>query len=257
MCICFYTLSHPVYSLVLITNRDEFLQRPTLKAHWHGQDGSVLSGLDVQAGGTWCGIERRGGRFGLLTNVREEATTRPNQLSRGRLVSDWLEEEDHTQSVQQYLDNVLRPSMMHYAGFNLLLGKINPKDGSVEMGFVSNRSQKAPQSTAKNHDSRVMLTEALRLETAATSLDSTAGSAPSFADYGVLSNGALAYGGPSVINDTLASSWPKMLIGQKAFQQCVTTDSSRRSHNTGGLDNEECAVRDRKAFVDDLLSTLK
>lgn len=48
---------------ILGANRDEFLGRPTEPAHFHTfgrPGGDVLSGLDVRAGGTWLGINRRG-----------------------------------------------------------------------------------------------------------------------------------------------------------------------------------------------------
>ena len=67
---------------VLCTNRDEYLSRPTEPAHWHSFESlnkssafskqnvfegksnvhaaSVLSGIDIIAGGTWFGINTRG-----------------------------------------------------------------------------------------------------------------------------------------------------------------------------------------------------
>jgi len=56
---------------ILCTNRDEFLSRPTIGAHFHSfgvgaeTEASVLSGRDLQAGGTWLGINRFG-RLALL-----------------------------------------------------------------------------------------------------------------------------------------------------------------------------------------------
>lgn len=49
---------------MLCTNRDEFLVRPTQTAHFHSA-GRILSGIDVQAGGTWCGLSTTG-RVALL-----------------------------------------------------------------------------------------------------------------------------------------------------------------------------------------------
>lgn len=114
MCVGFWTLDHPNWSLyvppplhcrafltdesfahsVLCANRDEVLDRPTLPARWHnfarhtfssstsqrpsttegststlssrsGEGGYVLSGIDVQAGGTWMGVNRDG-RIAML-----------------------------------------------------------------------------------------------------------------------------------------------------------------------------------------------
>lgn len=58
---------------ILCTNRDEFLDRPTEDAHFHafgaalapGAPPPVLAGRDLQAGGSWFGINRAG-RVALL-----------------------------------------------------------------------------------------------------------------------------------------------------------------------------------------------
>jgi len=59
---------------ILGSNRDEFLDRPTQDAHFHSFEnharnpespGSILSGRDEKAGGTWLGINRAG-RVALL-----------------------------------------------------------------------------------------------------------------------------------------------------------------------------------------------
>jgi uncharacterized protein with NRDE domain len=55
-------------SRILCTNRDEHLNRPTQKAHFHSFSsslegdplGPILSGRDVQAGGSWLGINTAG-----------------------------------------------------------------------------------------------------------------------------------------------------------------------------------------------------
>ena len=58
---------------ILCTNRDEFLDRPTEDAHFHafgealapGTLPPVLAGRDLQAGGSWFGMNRAG-RVALL-----------------------------------------------------------------------------------------------------------------------------------------------------------------------------------------------
>lgn len=74
---------------ILCSNRDEFLERPTLHAAWHDfpvanpnslpkpqdeqvstESGSVLSGVDAQAGGTWFGINRDGKAAFLYVDLR-------------------------------------------------------------------------------------------------------------------------------------------------------------------------------------------
>ena len=52
--------------LLLLSNRDEFYERPCTPLHWWNSDpaatgpGSILAGRDLQAGGTWLGISRSG-----------------------------------------------------------------------------------------------------------------------------------------------------------------------------------------------------
>lgn len=208
MCICFFTTEHPLYSLALATNRDEFLSRPTLAADWWSPHGAgsegqsppahILSGIDVTGGGTWFGIERGSGRFGLLTNVREEEASARSR-SRGRLVTDWLH-KPMAKTVAGHLEH-LEGNMQEYAAFNLLLGRISG-DGQVELGYLSNRTE-------------IVATCAQDLQDGTES-----------AGYGVLSNGALACGNDaSHLSSTLRSAWPKMETGRSAFRKTIEADA--------------------------------
>lgn len=79
------------WPLVVASNRDEFLNRPTLPlARWiTGAGKEVISGRDERAGGTWLGLSP-GGRVAMLTNVRESQPF-AGEKSRGELVTRWLE----------------------------------------------------------------------------------------------------------------------------------------------------------------------
>ncbi|KAJ8581649.1 DUF833-domain-containing protein [Rhizopogon salebrosus TDB-379] len=125
MCVGFYTLQHPEYALLLCSNRDEYLQRPTDLAHFHSfemreecnlPEGSVLSGVDVRAGGTWLGISRTG-RVAFLTNITEEYKTYGS--SRGDLVASFLSSTS-THAFEEAVHGLI-PADAQYAGFNLLL----------------------------------------------------------------------------------------------------------------------------------------
>lgn len=113
MCVGFYTLAHPDYALVLCTNRDEYLDRPTTPAHFHSfsthSQPNILSGIDIRAGGTWLGITRSG-KIAFLTNITEEY--KPYGSSRGDLVAAFLSSEPEEDVI---------PRDGAYAGFNLLL----------------------------------------------------------------------------------------------------------------------------------------
>ncbi|SNX86967.1 uncharacterized protein MEPE_05676 [Melanopsichium pennsylvanicum] len=123
MCVIFWTTTDPHYDLVIASNRDEFVSRPTLPACWHDFSSAskscsssnnstseswvssskgvktdeyrILSARDATGGGTWLGVTRNGS-FATLTNFTENAPpcALPPGLdayeSRGALVRDWL-----------------------------------------------------------------------------------------------------------------------------------------------------------------------
>ncbi len=107
----------PECPLVLAANRDEFFDRPTQAAHWWDDHPLVYAGRDLQAGGTWLGINRSG-RFAALTNIRKGGEKRDDVRSRGELVAGFL--QSHL-SAEDYLSSV-RERAAEYNGFNLLLG---------------------------------------------------------------------------------------------------------------------------------------
>ena len=109
--------SHPDYPLVVAANRDEFLARPAVPAHWWTDAPDLLAGRDLEAGGTWLGITR-GGRFAALTNYRDPQQHRPGAPSRGKLVRDCLAAGDDAETVLRRIAAV----SADYAAFNLLVG---------------------------------------------------------------------------------------------------------------------------------------
>jgi len=106
---------HPDYPLVVAANRDEFYARSTASADFWPESPQVLAGRDLEAGGTWLGITRQG-RFAALTNYRDPASHKPQALSRGNLVADFLAGNT---PIDAYLDTL---DAAAYNGFNLLLG---------------------------------------------------------------------------------------------------------------------------------------
>jgi uncharacterized protein with NRDE domain len=49
---------HPDFPLVVAANRDEFYARPTASAGRWPDHRHVIGGRDLQAGGTWLGVDR-------------------------------------------------------------------------------------------------------------------------------------------------------------------------------------------------------
>lgn len=115
MClVAFSWKSHPEHPLIISANRDEFFDRPTQAMHlW---ESGFYAGKDLRSGGTWMGFHPNG-RWSLLTNFRDLNNPKKAQISRGKLVQEWLESlispEEYLQRIQTFKDN--------YDGFNLLV----------------------------------------------------------------------------------------------------------------------------------------
>ncbi|HJW10322.1 MAG TPA: NRDE family protein [Albitalea sp.] len=104
------------FPLVVAANRDEFFKRPAARlAWWTPETGgpAILSGRDLEAGGTWLGLTAEG-RLALLTNVRDPSRNDPTAPSRGRIVSEWLAARESTDRFW------MRTALSGYNGFNLV-----------------------------------------------------------------------------------------------------------------------------------------
>ena len=124
--------------LLALANRDEFYERPSLQAHfWKDQEG-VLAGRDEQAGGTWFGVHASG-RFAAVTNYREPGVVVEGALSRGNLVSDFLNGD---QSAGAYMKTI-ELNADRYNGFNLLAFD------TENLFYFSNRSGAPPSRLPK------------------------------------------------------------------------------------------------------------
>ena len=109
---------HPVYDLIVAANRDEFHDRPSAPASFWPDHPNLLAGRDLEAGGTWLGVNRLG-RFSAVTNLRGGVSQDPGS-SRGHLVRDFL--LDEAPMPRHYLAE-LAPRRHRYAGCNLLLAE--------------------------------------------------------------------------------------------------------------------------------------
>lgn len=92
MCILFIAIDqHKDHPLIIVANRDEFHPRPTKSAHFwssnsDSEQNNILAGQDLQAGGTWLGVNTQND-FAALTNIRGAINTNKNAKSRGELVT--------------------------------------------------------------------------------------------------------------------------------------------------------------------------
>lgn len=104
----------PDYPLVVAANRDEFFGRPTRGARFWPEHPDLLAGQDLDAGGTWMGLTRRG-RFAAVTNIRGGGTGGPR--SRGTLCTQFL----HGDASAADFANTIHAERHDYRPFNLLV----------------------------------------------------------------------------------------------------------------------------------------
>lgn len=113
--------------LVLLSNRDEFLERPTVLLHqW--QDKPIYAGRDSQSGGTWLGVYQKryqqprqvtfeqNGRWAAVLNFRDGVQATMEERSRGELVTEFLTNDLSPMAFAQQIN------LQDYAGFNLIIG---------------------------------------------------------------------------------------------------------------------------------------
>ena len=132
MCLIIFAFqTHPRYKLILAANRDEYYHRPTAPAGWWKEARFLLAGKDLEAGGTWMGITKKG-KLAALTNYRGTPSHKKNAPSRGALVTQYLLSNI---SSREYLEE-LRAKRSEYSGFNLILGDMD------QLCYYSNRQNK-------------------------------------------------------------------------------------------------------------------
>ncbi|MFJ1267594.1 NRDE family protein [Legionella lytica] len=134
MCLALIAIEqHPLYPLIILSNRDEFFNRATAPAHYWDDAPGVFAGKDLVSGGTWLGVNQQG-RFSLITNYREPRHYNAECLSRGLLAKNFLL-ENAIESPQDYVLELI-PYADSYNGFNLLVGNMR------DMFYFSNRENK-------------------------------------------------------------------------------------------------------------------
>jgi len=93
MCtLAIYYRSFADYPVVIAANRDEYRARPALPPTLLCTDPQIVGGKDLQASGTWLGLNEHGVVAGLLNRRNGEAANDPNLRSRGLLCLDALKQ---------------------------------------------------------------------------------------------------------------------------------------------------------------------
>ncbi|KAI9682782.1 MAG: hypothetical protein M1822_006272 [Bathelium mastoideum] len=146
MCIALVTTAHPQYPFILLSNRDEYLDRATASADWWPAPYShVLGGHDLEREekGTWLGISRQG-RIAVLTNFKEEGELQKASKSRGGIIKEFLttppdSSESTAESAQRLVEGYRGQDV---GGFSLALGQVGPSSANSHSGLaiISNRT---------------------------------------------------------------------------------------------------------------------
>lgn len=136
MCIALISTAHPDYKLILIDNRDEFVNRPTAIASWWPEPSSdVLGGRDLlrEVQGTWLGITKSG-KIAVLTNYREDQPPNPQAISRGAIIRKFLTED--VGPIEEFVKTIVNTGIARDAGgFSLVCGHVGQK-----LAVISNRA---------------------------------------------------------------------------------------------------------------------
>lgn len=135
MCIALISTAHPAYRLILIDNRDEYLNRPTAAASWWPEPHSqVLGGRDLHrpVQGTWLGVTKNG-RIAVLTNFKEDGTPPRMAVSRGAIIRSFLTDA-HLDTEAFVKDMVASGVSRDAGGFSLVCGNAGER-----LAVMSNR----------------------------------------------------------------------------------------------------------------------
>lgn len=138
MCIALISTAHPAYKLILIDNRDEYLNRPTAPATWWPAPNThVLGGRDLlrSAQGTWLGVTTDG-RIAVLTNYREENVEHEGAVSRGAIIRTFLTDKALPSTAAFVNDMVASGAGRDAGGFSLICGKVGEP-----LAVMSNRAK--------------------------------------------------------------------------------------------------------------------
>lgn len=118
--------------LIVAANRDEFYDRPSKPMHFWDDHQGVFAGRDLQANGTWLGLNQQG-RFAVVTNFREPKQEDTGFQSRGQLPATFLTQSMDVATFGSLLDQ----ERDQYRGYNLIFGSAH--EG---LYYYSNRDPK-------------------------------------------------------------------------------------------------------------------
>ncbi|KAG5354500.1 hypothetical protein CJU89_6270 [Yarrowia sp. B02] len=139
MCILLATQGHPDYPLILLSNRDEYLSRPTAEAFFW--DDNVLGPLDLarEEQGTWIGCNKQG-KIAVILNYQEKRDKDAiGDISRGKFPKEFLlSSESPEEFVENFKKRYPEDKLQAAGGFSFLFGQVD-LDGKTQFSILSNR----------------------------------------------------------------------------------------------------------------------
>lgn len=145
MCIVITSTLHPDYPLIVLSNRDEYFNRPTQLATERSiGNHKILSPIDLgrEERGTWIGVTSSG-KIAVLLNYREEKGG-VSDVSRGVLPIEYLNSE--SVSDEEWLESLIKTERLGLiGGFSLIYGKLqlDPESRKLShLNIMSNRGDR-------------------------------------------------------------------------------------------------------------------
>jgi uncharacterized protein with NRDE domain len=148
-------------SLIALSNRDEFLDRPTASAHfWPDPHNEVLAPCDLARDerGTWIGVSKSG-KFAALLNFHEEDSAKVvGEISRGKFPKDFLASAQPTIDWIRKTRASYGDTLEKAGGFTLVCGEVH--SDNVNLSLFSNRPNNKDQLFGE-HEKTVCISNAL------------------------------------------------------------------------------------------------
>jgi uncharacterized protein with NRDE domain len=255
MCIAIISTAHPDYAFILLSNRDEVIARPTLRADWWDPPlDHVLGGRDLQRSerGTWLGITKQG-RVAVLTNFREPDVEVAKDKSRGGIVNAYLKTPPgvREESEAEFVERLAREVGVHdVGGFTLAFGRLRAAKRSRRSRMTTMQSIDASSSASQTSTTHIAssMSEQSRIPPLADLLDHT----PSYPGLSLVSNrtpipsASESFQLPRILTTThethaLSNStfedktWPKTIHGTHLLQQALHDHTTRARGDESAL----------------------
>lgn len=147
--------------MIALSNRDEFLDRPTANAHfWPDPHNEVLAPCDLARDerGTWIGVSKSG-KFAALLNFHEENSEKiVGEISRGKFPKDFLSSGQPTIEWIRKTRDSYGDTLDRAGGFTLVCGEVH--SDNVNLSLFSNRPNNKDQ-LFDEHEKTICISNAL------------------------------------------------------------------------------------------------